>query len=430
MTRSNNFKFAVFSILVLALMMPSQTLNVAVAADNKGNIDIGRVSDGTYNESLAIQRMTELANQHLKNLKIKHDLENQLATASVAQSDSIKNQLNTLQQEDNDVMKEFNQIQNENQQYYRIDSAVYDKYVLAQDNFVRQIAERYWKNDSTDQNMNAFPLVEIGINHQKKAIEIALHKSVENSKTKNHYLAIITELMPKDIPWFVSYEDYATPTACTARNSLCDPIFGGLQITVGGLHGCTLGFEAKQGTKFGFVTAGHCGYSVPTGATVIEPGSGTRVVGTTGTMVYSNGATCDCMFVANNTSTKLSDKIFQDGGGSYTPLFTLPANQQAGLTVVQSGAISGNTVGQVTSTNVSVTYRNDDGTLTTINNLVRSSIDTDCGDSGSPVTDIGHNYLVGVISGSSGECGTHTQITYHAPMDRITSTLGITPILG
>lgn len=424
-----NYKFAVFSVLVLSMIIPFGGISMVNATQTTGDpYHIGTVAAGTYNETAAVQRMTQLVNMHDTKLQEKQDLEKKLASSVLpSEIETIKGQINDIQTSIDQIEQEYYQIQDENVKFYAIEPTLYNKYVAAKDNFVKQIQEQYWTSQSFVQNKNAFPLVVASINHKIKAVEIDLSKDTENSPQKDQYIATITKLMPKDVPWFVSFVDYPTLNSCSSRTTACTPMIGGIEITVG-TGDCTLGFEAKSGSTYGFVTAGHCGYGLALGTTVYQPSSPSSV-GSTGTDKFANGSSCDCMFISNSTSRAISDAIFQSSTSTFTPTQTHGASGTAGWQVKMSGSVSGNTLGTVSNTSASVTYTNYTPSIT-INNMVIASYSSICGDSGSPVTDGLGTYILGVHSGHSGPSCTSSSTSYYSPSDQVTSNLGVSIVVG
>lgn len=441
---TNKYKFILFSVLVLSMIVPYAGINLAIASQNtEEKINVGKVADGTYNEDLAFQRATQLVNIYDEKIHEKAELEQKLAAKELAYEESIKNakfieaynflvdiqaiksQISDLQVGIDEIIQEHNEIQEENMKLYYIEPTLYDKYVTAKDYVENKIHKQYWDGKSFEESQDAFPLVGAGINHKQKAIEFTLFKGVENSTKKDQYIAIIDELMPKDTPWFVTYEDYATSVACASRTSPCSPYIGGVQIGIVGDGVCTLGIQATRSGVNGFVTAGHCANQALSGADVSQPASG-LIVGDLVIHTFFNNSPCDCAFISDrSTSPAVDNAIFQSGTSTYTPVTATSAGGQAGQQVKKSGVTTGNTLGTVTSTSVSTTY---DGA--TITNLVRSTMNVDCGDSGAPVTNGLGSSFYGIVVAKSGSCGVTTNIAYHSPYDRITSYLNANPVLG
>jgi streptogrisin B len=136
------------------------------------------------------------------------------------------------------------------------------------------------------------------------------------------------------------------------------------------------------------------------------------------------------MLNTNNTSTDLSDQIFESSTSTDTPTSTEDAANTAGWTVQVYGAVSGISVGTVTNTSVTETYTNYSPSVT-IDDLVEANYTTIGGDSGGPITDGTGAYLLGVQSGHTCSGGaTSCSPSYYSPINEIESNLNITPTLN
>lgn len=419
-----NYKFVIFSALVLSMLIPTG-MNMAHGASTTDPYHIGSVDDGTYNETAATQRVFQLMNLHDEEIQQEHDLEKKLLTSTLpSEVGTIKEQMQNVQKNIDTITTEYNNIEEQQAKLYYIDPVSYNKYVTAKDNVINEIHKEYWGGKSFEDAKNAFPLVGGSINLKTKSVEIFLAKSVENSTKKDQYVTAITKLMPNGIPWSIGYMDWPTPVACSSRTASCNPLIGGIEIEVSGKgFPCTLGFAATRSGTYGWVDAGHCDAGEASGTAVTQPSTG----GTAGHTVvnkWSGTTSCDCSFYSNSSRT-MSDAIFQSGTSTYTPSATTDAAHQGGQQVKKSGITTGNTAGTVTSTSVTLTYSG-----VTVTNLVNGSINVDCGDSGSPVTNGFGGSLYGIMVAKNGACGVTTNVAYWTPIDQITSQLSVTPILG
>ena len=429
-----NYKFAVFSALVLSMIIPFAGISMANASQTaEDKYGIGKVADGTYNETAALQRATELMNMSDENSIKKQELEKKLATTTLStEIEAIKAQINEIQGQIDQNTQEFNAIQEENWKLYYVEPVLLEKYQSASDEFMSTTLNQYWKGKSFEESKNIFPLVEIGVNGKQKAVEITLWKGIENSPKVNQYITMIKELMPKDIPWFVSFDEYPSPVTCTSRTSACVPRIGGIEIGItispNNFKICTLGFKATRNSDGapGFVTAGHCEDGL-TGHSVLQPHTGSSI-GTASTEVYSNGSDCDCGWVKLNSGVSISDAIFNTGSSTYTPTsLTAQSGQTAGTLIKQSGLASGIQTGSVTMNDVSIT--NTDGI--TILHVVKDSMTVRCTDSGAPVTNSAGTSLFGlVVAGNVGTTCNVGTITYHSPENRAAADLGVTIAVG
>ena len=425
-TNLRNYKFAMFSALVMSMIIPFAGISMAQATPT--NVDpyhIGTVADGTYNETAALQRVTQLMNTYHEKTQEKQNLEQSLKTALPGDVQTINDQISTIQGQRDQIMQEFNGIQAENLKLYYIDPTLLQKYQAASDNFVDQIQNQYWNGKSTfEDKKNAFPLVEIGVNGKTKSVEITLPKDIENSAKADQYVSIIRNLMPKDVPWTVTYGKYPIAYSCTSRTVACSPLIGGIQtatkFNATFNNYCTLGFDAKRTSDnaAGFVFAGHCENGL-TGNPVYQPDTGTTV-GTASTYVYSSGTDCDCGWVKLSNGITINDKVFHTGSSTYTILnVTAQSHQPAGKFIQMSGVASGIATGSVSMNDVMITI---DGV--SFNHQVKASLTAAKGDSGAPITNSTDTSLFGEVIGGSGST------TYYSPEDRVAADLGVTIITG
>lgn len=315
--QNNKTTTVIISTLVITMIVPFAGINMAHASNATDPYHVGKVADGTYNETAALQRVKQIDQTYLDLVSQKDGLEKQMTTdsqnhkLSSIEQKTITDKINAIHTQIGDLANEFNQIQQENKKLYYVDPVLYQKYVSAKDNFVNGILQKYTVGRSVDDAQNTFPLVAASINHKEKAVEIVLAKDTENSPNKDQYIRIIDSMMPKDIPWFVSYSDYYSPVSCTDKNSPCTPMMGGINIGVQNKFACALGFEATRSGVTGFVTAGHCAAGQPSGTSVYQPFPNGPIVGSLVTELYSGRTTvaCDCAFI-NTGSTQISDQIF------------------------------------------------------------------------------------------------------------------------
>lgn len=419
------------------MIIPFAGMNMAHATQTTGDpYHIGKVVDGTYNETAALQRATQLMNIRQEKMDEKLVLDLKLSTiTNAADVEVIKRKMDNIQGQIDQIMKEVNGIEVENMKFYYIEPTLLKKYNAAKDSFADFIVSKYWKGASSlEDKKNTFPLVELKVNGIKKAVEITLWKGIENSPKADQYVAIIKELMPKDIPWFVSYGDYAQPVSCTSRTgpNTCSPLVGGIEIGVdvnpSTQNGCTLGFKATRNSDnaLGFVTAGHCENGLA-GNTVTQAlrVDGGSAIGTASTQVFSNGSDCDCGWVKLNAGITISDAIYLSSTSTYTPTSLTPQYSQTAGTLTQiSGAASYIVTGSVTSNDVMLTY---DGTGLTIYHLVTGTGMITHGDSGAPVTNISGTSLFGVLSAVNPN---NANQNYWSPENRAATDLGVTIVVG
>ena len=168
---------------------------------------------------------------------------------------------------------------------------------------------------------------------------------------------------------------------------------GGIRININGLGGCTLGFPAsKTGEGTGFVTAGHCGDD---SEDEDVDQSWTRKVGELVKETFDDGSSaeyCDCAYVKLTESETLDHEIFGISS-SYYPDHKGSAGGNDYVKMI--GYNSGIEIGQVESTNVTVTIEG-----TTFKQVVKTTYDRESGDSGGIVME--------AYSGDPAYLGSHT----------------------
>ena len=208
-----NLYIATIVVVGLIAVLFGSEIKIIYATQTTGDpYGIGNVTNGTYNETAALQRITQLMNMHDTLLQEKQRLESQLVNATNAtDTKTINMKIENVTGQIDQIMQEFNGIQAENLKLYYIDPTLLQKYQAASDNFASKIQAQYWNGKATfDDKKNAFPLVQTGVDGKKKAVEITLWKGIENSTKADQYVAIVKELIPTDVPWFVDYGEYPT----------------------------------------------------------------------------------------------------------------------------------------------------------------------------------------------------------------------------
>lgn len=419
-----NYKFAVFSALVLSMIIPFAGINMAHATQTTGDpYHIGKVTDGTYNETAALQRATQLMKMYDEKTKEKQDLEKKLVASTLSDIETIKSQINNVQGQMDQIMQEIAVIQNENYEFYYVDPILREKYNTAANQFFNATTAKYWKGKSFEDDKNTFPLVRAGLDSKKKMVEITLWKGIENSPKLNQYIAMIKENVPTDVPWYISFGEYSTSYCADTRCNAFSPRIGGIDIGMSDGSQCTLGFKATRtiGNVLGFVTAGHCIGGL-TGTSVKQPITGSAI-GTASTAFYTNGVDCDCGFVILNSGVTISDAIYNTATSTYTPTsVTTQLSQAVGTLIKQSGITSGIQVGSVV--NNDITDVRSDGTR--INHSVQANIVSNPGDSGSPITKSDStNSLYGELTSGAGG-----GVTFYSPENRVAADLGVTIAVG
>ena len=90
-----------------------------------------------------------------------------------------------------------------------------------------------------------------------KEIQVGLNQDIVNSRNIDSVVNELEALIPDGAKWHIVYSDTAEPLACSQL--ICTPIIGGNYIrVVGNEFSCSFGFQAKKGSTWGWITAGHC----------------------------------------------------------------------------------------------------------------------------------------------------------------------------
>lgn len=160
---------------------------------------------------------------------------------------------------------------------------------------------------------------------------------------------------------------------------------------------CSIGFRAKKGTTYGFVTAGHC---FPVGSNT----TGGKVV----SRVWSPASNMDAEFINPNVGSLVPNT---DRQGSTYKVNDYAVSQGS---YVKAASWIANKTGYITSTSASASFKND-GTYT---NLFRCSGGSVGGMSGG--VNISGPYAIGITKGGG------TSDRYVVKASKITSALGLT----
>ncbi|GHJ43484.1 hypothetical protein Cs7R123_08260 [Catellatospora sp. TT07R-123] len=173
---------------------------------------------------------------------------------------------------------------------------------------------------------------------------------------------------------------------------------------------CSLGANARRGTTYYLITAGHC---TNTSADWWTDSAHTIAIGVrTASSFPSND------FGLIRYTSKLEHP---SAVNTYPGLLQLYGTGSAyvGQAVCRSGATTGVRCGTVTALNATVNYA--EGTVT---GLIRTNICAENGDSGGPLYTTG-GILLGILSGGTGNCTTGGT-TYYQPIGEILSVYGLT----
>ena len=254
----------------------------------------------------------------------------------------------------------------------------------------------------------------VGIDVTSKEIQVGLNRDLVDSKNVDSIVSDLHKMMPADARWHFVFSDTATLMSCTQAE--CDPIIGGNYIRVAGMKACSFGFQAKQGSVWGWVTAGHCADN-SLAQRVFDHSN--ENIGVVQAETFYWGTYCDCAWIGSR-SDAVDNKVILDGVHTITK--TTPASQQQNDMILKSGYKGGVASGTISAIHVTVINALN-GEY--IRGLVRSNTLVFHGDSGGTIVEFGdRGDLYGIAT-------THDWWgSYHTPIDRITSTLGITPILN
>lgn len=255
----------------------------------------------------------------------------------------------------------------------------------------------------------------IGIDVTSQEIQVGLNKNLVNPSNVDSILYDLQKMMPADANWHFVFSDTAQLLSCDQEE--CDPIIGGNLVKVSGTNkNCSFGFQAKKGSTWGWVTAGHC---VDGKINYKMLNSSNRHIGTVKFENFRWGTYCDCAWITSSSSV-VDNKVFT--AGIHTIKKTTPVSGQQNDTIMKTGQAGGVDIGTISALHVTVLdlYAGE-----YMRDLVRSNVLMDHGDSGGTIVEFRDNSdLYGIMI-------THDWWgQYHAPIDRITSTLGITPVLN
>ena len=185
----------------------------------------------------------------------------------------------------------------------------------------------------------------------------------------------------------------------------------------------TICCAAERNNQDGFVIAGHAGDIQNE-----KFKSGSTTIGSVTATAYYNNSTADAAFVRANSGVTPTS-IMKNGGDMWAAsAYELPVN----TTVWKYGHSTQLTSGQITGTNATVVYENENTHVRyTIKECWTANYASDGGDSGAPVMTFDGNYgssskytLYGIHSGASNSSSTR----YLSPYGNIVDELGITCI--
>jgi streptogrisin B len=196
-----------------------------------------------------------------------------------------------------------------------------------------------------------------------------------------------------------------------AHGELTTLIAGGQAIYSGGAR-CSLGANARRGSTYYFITAGHCTNAGTTWygnsglTTVLGKRAGTSFPGNDyGLVAYTNAA------IPHPSAVYTYPGLL--------PIYG-PGTPVVGITVCRSGSTTGVRCGVITALNATVNYAEG-----VVYGLIRTNICAEPGDSGGPLYIAATGRVIGILSGGSGNC-TSGGVSYYQPIMEILSAYGLT----
>ncbi|MGH3309161.1 MAG: S1 family peptidase, partial [Streptomyces sp.] len=162
---------------------------------------------------------------------------------------------------------------------------------------------------------------------------------------------------------------------------------GGDAYYINGATRCSIGFSVTQGSREGFITAGHCG-----DAGALTTGHNRAAQGTVRAASFPGN---DYAWVEVNSNWIARPYVKGPGSANVT----VSGSQQVpvGSSVCRSGSTSGWRCGTIEQHDVTITYQEG-----TVRGLTRSSVCAEPGDSGGSF--ISGSQAQGTTSGGSGDC--------------------------
>lgn len=203
-----------------------------------------------------------------------------------------------------------------------------------------------------------------------------------------------------DIDITIKSRGLAVPTC--SQTGECNPVEGGVEIRDSDDIDCSVGFQAKDGTTEGFITAGHC---FSNNEDVFQPYDHWLwdwQVGTVDGNALVDETTCDCLFV--DTDESVEDEIYSN----------INADQVGTITfndwMTTKGQSSGSFTGQIKDVSIDITYPG------SIDVLDQFEVNTAAigGDSGGPTYEAGAQFpdLMGIIVAN--DSPTNPTVSYHS----------------
>lgn len=223
----------------------------------------------------------------------------------------------------------------------------------------------------------------------------------------------------------LTVDDTVAPVELTALRAVADragvllrrepgtlrPLIAGGQGIYGGGARCSLGANARSGSTYYVITAGHCTNAA---ATWYADSAQTTVLGT---RTASSYPTNDYGLIRYTGRIAHPSAVYTHPG-----LVTIngPGTAYIGQAVCRSGSTTGVRCGTVTGLNQTVNYATG-----VIYGLIRTNICAEPGDSGGPLYVASTGTILGILSGGTGNC-TSGGTTYYQPIAEVLAAYGLT----
>jgi len=192
--------------------------------------------------------------------------------------------------------------------------------------------------------------------------------------------------------------------------SLSTQAFYGGQAIYGGSSRCSSAFNARSGSTYYVITAGHCTRAIARWST------GSQTIGNSVARRFP-GDDYGTIRVSNPTSLDPRPAVrYNSGTRNITGFSRVPV----GSTVCKTGSTTGTTCGTVQAYNVTVNYAEG-----AVYGMTRTNVCTQPGDSGGAL--FAGSLAQGIVSGGTvGGCSTSGFRSFFQPVDEVLSALGLT----
>ncbi|GLZ61330.1 S1 family peptidase [Micromonospora sp. NBRC 107095] len=223
-------------------------------------------------------------------------------------------------------------------------------------------------------------------------------------------LTVDDTVTPRDLRALRAVADRAGALLRREPGTLRPLIAGGQGIYGGGAR-CSLGANARSGSTYYVITAGHC---TAAAATWYADSAQSTVLGTRTATSYP---TNDYGLIRYTGRIAHPSAVY-----TYPGLLTIngPGTAYIGQAVCRSGSTTGVRCGTVTGLNQTVNYATG-----VIYGLIRTNICAEPGDSGGPLYVAATGTILGILSGGSGNCTTGGT-TYYQPIAEVLAAYGLT----